>query len=506
MAVIEISNSPLQSANDSVHKRFKGVMVDGHIYDTSNSCYPATTSAYTITITDCIASDTVYIEHNAAIIQALHGKVSYDIRLVPVIGRNTIQAIVNGIRSNLLSFSTDELQALIYPMVLSIRDAEVELRQAWANGYLNTGVTVDTDGDLLDPTAEALADSWGSYLGVNRLSGHTASEYMAMLQTMVGVYQRGAVAQSLLDVVEAASGGEATGNVVMKMAQVARPHTTKFPRVYKATGGTVDLEIFPQKVKLGNRLYNVGYQSGLTLTTTVKDSINHTGETSIYVTSEAVAHADGRGNLVAYASTATPVDAVVQITRTFLVGEILSDDTGDVTSFIGEKYIILDRTPISIDSLTVSGYNFTSSCHIIPDAEGNATSIIGLGTRLDLVLLGFTLTYSAIHSGSLHIARIFCNVGATTAPTSITAIHSSTRVGLGAINLSEVGYKKSFVLFGQKPSSDFTDEEIGWLSNPLSNVAPVGARGYLMLKMASPETQPSLDLFHMQGFSSYGEI
>lgn len=512
MAVtLYISTSPLNSAGDAVHRRYKAEIVDELVYDTEPACYPATTSSYTFGISGVTAADTVLVTHNGESVQTLQGNTGYTFKLYPIIGPNTVEAVVGAARSAVM-FTTDELHAMVYPVVRGIRRAEAVLHQSWADSFLTEALVPGVDGRALEPSGAGLRSSWGTYLQVFRLSGHTVSQYIAMLQTALRVYRRGAVAASIEDSVVAASGSGATDNPVFRLGVVARAFNTKWPRLWTWITGatTTTLEVFPQKVEIGSRSYNVP-RSLITLTSTRPDLGAGTGDTRLWLTPGINGGLDSNGNIVVQQSTGTPADGGQTTIETISSGGVMTDTDGTITGLEGQKYVILNYIPSALTFVVSSShpqYALTNGCQTIEDADGNPTAVLALGTRLDIFTGNTSVVYIHDNRDTRLLARIVCAIGGTPVPTDINEIRGPSRVGFGAIHLTEVGSRKRFVILGQKDSgADFTSEEKAWAYRVINELSPLGADGFLLFQeAAAPAVPPSADLYHLEGFAYYGAI
>jgi len=276
-----VEASPLNSFDNPEHRRFKQKMVDANVYDYSVQAYPMTTSALTMSVSGCTADEITQVYHNGAIVQTLQNNATYIFKLKPVVGRNVVNAICGGVNSNQIIFSADLLHTMVYAIPWVIEEYDNELRQAWANGFLAENVVSGLSGGTLSPTQQSLVDTWGEWLGVPRLTGWTVSQYIVALRSILGIYQRGATVQSMRDIAIALGDISGETTAVVPMRQIHATATEIMPRVFgcqDSFGDVTQLTVYPTKVKMGNRWYNVGYQSGVTIPATTNRMLDATGE------------------------------------------------------------------------------------------------------------------------------------------------------------------------------------------------------------------------------------
>ncbi|GAG61424.1 unnamed protein product, partial [marine sediment metagenome] len=258
-------------------------MVDKNVYDTSDGCYPATTSAYTFGVSGATIAPKVVVVHNDQEVQSLLGSTSYSFKLAPVLGRNSVQVRQGGTQSNELVFTTDDLQTMVFALPKMLRDREDEVRQAWANGYLSSGNVQSANNVNLIPTMKALIDTWGDWLNAPRISGHTETQYLATLNALLGIYQRGPTMQSMADVGIIVGDTEQTGSTVFRLFDLLGTISDKQPLVY-GTGAT-GITIYPGKVSVDNRMYNVQYTGNIVISglSSQSDMTAKTGELFVIV-------------------------------------------------------------------------------------------------------------------------------------------------------------------------------------------------------------------------------
>ena len=478
--------------------------MDRNVYDTSNNTYPAMTSGITFSITGATATEPVTVYLNDNPVQVLRNKTSYSFKLIPAIGRNSVQAKSASETSEVTTFSTDLLHTLIYALPRVLGQCEDAIRQSWANGYLSTQVVTNAAGTYILPTAKSLAETWGAWLRVSRLSGSTTAEFVNMLQTVLKIYQQGAVLKSLEDTPVAAN---ATGATAAMRSLMWRSFASTSSRPYvDATGATnVKLIIPPSKVALGNRLYNVA-RSNPTLYS--MDVSGATGNCFVYL--EPSSGTTGGTIYEVSISVGDPQDKLATYTETFAASAVQTDTEGKITGLENEKYVILQRVPTTLTSVTdlAGKYGLTGCSRIISGGTDLPTALIDLGTRMDasdVVPNGFTVTYQAPLREIMVLCRVVAS-GITYNITNILELRGPQYLGAGAVNCTVQDALNSYLLFTGK-SGGMTAEEKSWTKTFLEQLSPLGSQGYLFVNRTSgTPLAKDLDSYHRPGYTYGGEI
>lgn len=487
---VQIADSPLQSAGDAVNQKFKENMVDGNVYDTRPAVYPASTSGYTMQVSGATADQTVEVFHNGEVTQSLIGKETYTFTLFPANGSNSIYAVQGSDQSNQILFTADNLQALVWSYSQVFRDRENELRQAWADGYLSSATPVsDTSGNTLSPTVQSLVNTWGDWLDLLRISGQTTVQYINALQTILEIYQQGAVVRSLTDVGEMLGDTSGTGSTAIRVIDMADTMGIPVPYVYVDSGTTI--KIYPGKVLLDNKMFNVAYITGVTVSEADPDQTLGSGETFVILNPSG-----GTEAIVPVTSTGEPGVAVIEYLQQFTSSQIQTDIDGDITGMIDGKFVILDRIPMSITASTGSSLELSGSSRILVDYRDKDTPVVDLGTRLDVddIVTGdnVQLTYTALQGDVLRLARIISEIEPTsTTVTAITDIRMFQRPSSGALGLPSGRSKRAYGLFLTRPQDQglHTLDEKNFAQTILQRISPFGAQGRLFFNR-SPWADP----------------
>lgn len=496
--VLWISGSPLSSAGDQVHRRYKVKMIDKNIYDTSNGCYPATTSAYTFGVSGATLGSNVVIMHNGQAVQNLGGSIAYSFKLTPMIGRNSIQARQGSVQSNEIIFTTDNLQTLIFPLPKMLRDREDETRQAWANGYLSTGIVQSANKVNLIPSMKALVDTWGDWLNAPRISGYTETQYLAALNALLAIYQRGATMQSMADVGIIVGDTEKTGSTIFRLFDLVGTIGVKQPLVYGtgATGAT----IYPGKVSVDNRMYNVPYLGNVIISglSSVSDVAAKQGEIFVIV-DPSVGGLNSSGTVTPTITTGEPKTVQTDYVEYITTGRVINDPWGEITGMDDGKYLVLERVPTALVNVSGSPYNLSGSSKIVEDYRNRKTAVISLGTRLDATTLitgaNIAVTYRAIRRDIKVLARIIGTL-ATSSNTIIliTDVRNPSRPSHGALNVPSGRFKRTCSIFIKRPDSKglHTLSEKDFADRVLRKIVPVGSQSFLYFNRT-----PSIDPFYV---------
>ncbi len=483
--ILYISGSPLSSAGDKVHRRYKGRIVDKNVYDTSDGCYPAVTSAYTFAITGASDSSVVIVAHNGQDVQSLNGKTSYTFKLTPILGRNSVQARQGSVKSNEIGFTTDNLQTLIFPLPKVLRDREDEVRQAWANGYLSTGVVQSANSVNLIPSMKALVDTWGEWLSAPRISGYTETQYLAALNALLGIYQRGATMQSMADIGIMVGDTEETGSTVFRLFDLVGTIGSRQPLVYGtgATGATV----YAGKVFVDNRMYNVPFTGNIVISglSSVSDVAAKRGELFVIV-DPSVGGLNSSGTVTPTITTGEPKTVQTDYIDYITTGRVINDPYGEVTGMDDGKYLVLERAPTRLINVSGSPYNLSGSSRIVEDYRDRKTAVIDLGTRLDATTFitgtDIAIVYQAIRRDIKVLARIVGTL-ATSSNTMIliTDIRNSSRPGHGALNVPSGRFKRTASIFLKRPDAEglHTLSEKDFANRVLQKIVPVGSQSFL---------------------------
>jgi len=500
---LQITSTPLDFMSNTVLADYKQVVVNSDIYDLGDGVYPAVTSGLTVSITGATTSQVVQVIHNDETIYALSGMTGYTVTVFPVLGQNTLHVVAGTDRSNTLTFTADNLQTLIYPLVAVLRDRKEEILQAWANGYLSTAVVNSTYGGTLSPDPAALAKLWGEALGAPRISTQTSAAFVAALRAVIRIYQQGAVIKSLEDIGEAAGG---TGGTVVPNRIAMRSFTALTPRVHvNTTGGSTGVTVFPAKVALGNRQYNVAYQDLLNLA--VPGNVVGTGDTGttwVVLDPSADGSSGATGTLYAVSVTGEPGVTLVTYEDTFSQSEIMTDTGGTITGLENGKYVMLERPASEVTAVSGSEYSFCGSTRVILDDRDKHTAVLDLGTRLPvtgITTTGLTVQYMAPRGPVMILARAVVTVSGDTI-TGITELHSPTTPSLGAVHVEDLRQRIGYNLYLE--SSGFTGEEKAWALTLAQKIGPADGQGRLLVSSTGGGGYP--DVYHLSGFDYYGDI
>lgn len=598
-----IASSPYGTATSKVLRKYKGEVVDSHVYDTGDSTYPGSTSGYSIGVSGVTTDQQVEVLHNAEVAYTLQGRSNYMLPIPPVVGDNIIQARVGTELSNTIRFSTDNLYTLVYPQVSVLESEEERVRQAWADGYLATGVTNDSRGNALNPALRSLIDTWGEWLGAPRVSGFTAAEYVTLLQSVLGIHQRGPHEQSLVDAanllgttgssfmrlldqistmveprprviqgsneceVDQASGWDLTNwgasvgvtavtptyfftsgtAVVWKDLglTVGKTYRIKFDcivtgttttlrggsgnpvirtgvttgyydEMWVAENGTLDilidgegaikvlslevyevpeLVVYPGKVRMDNRWFNVSYTDGIVLSAqTDHDYTEARGEVFVVLDPGKISSS---GDLVPTITTGEPAQIEAVYTEYLTSGRVQTDTTGGVTGVISGKYITLERPPNQILQISGSPYVLLGSCRIVKGFRDQNSCIVDLGTResIERIFTGGTqlrVDYTATRHNYMVLARVICNTESTSNTiVSVAEIHSPNRPGYGMVGVPTSRYHRSYSLMVSR-SVDYgmyNTPEKKFVQVVVPKLAPIGAPGHLFFTQ-SPWEDP----------------
>ncbi len=502
--VVWISESPLSSAGDQVHRRYKVKMIDKNVYDTSEGCYPATSSAYTFNVSGATLGSNVVITHNGQAVQNLGGLTAYSFRLAPVIGRNSVQAVQGAVQSNEVIFTTDDLQTLVFPLPKMLRDREDETRQAWANGYLSTGVVQSANSVNLTPSMQALIRTWGDWLNAPRVSGYTETQYLAALNALLGIYQRGATMQSMADVGIIVGDTEKTGSTVFRLFDLVGTIGVKQPLVY-GTGAT-GVTIYPGKTFVDNRMYNVPFTGNVPISglSAVSDVAAKTGEIFVIV-DPSVGGLNSSGNVKPTITTGEPKTVQTDYIEYITTGRVINDPYGEVTGMDDGKYLVLERVPTTLVNVSGSPYNISGSNKIVLDYRNRNTAVVNLGTRLAastfITGTNIAFVYRAIRRDIKVLARVVGTL-ATSANTMIliTDVRNPSRPSHGAINVPSGRFKRSCSIFIKRPNSAglHTLSEKDFADRVLQKTVPVGSQSFLYFNRT-----PSIDPFYVDSLYGY---
>lgn len=504
--VLVMASTPLGVHTNAMYRRFKRNMVDGDVYDIGDMTYPAMTSGVTFTVTGASASgSSVQILHNGVLAHTLVGRTGYTFTIKPAIGRNVVQAVQGSDRTPTIDFVTDQLHTLIYPLARVLGQREEEIRQAWANGYLDTDAVNDANGNPLSPTAASLSQSWAEYLDVPRISTQTVEEFVQSIQAVLQIYQQGAVVQSLEDSGQAAGGdsGELVPNRVTfpGVANVV-PHV----QAYHVTPGDTSnaVSVFPGQVRMNNRLYNVAYVEQLTLNQSTAPATGGTGSTWVVLDPTDDASGASTGTLTPVVTGSEPRYITTTYEETFSTSEILEDTDGSITGMVGGKYIILERPAISISDITGATLSLSGASRVVQDSRDQNTCVVDLGTRMAVTAItssSIMVQYTAPRSEVIVLARVVVS-GSGNTVTDIEDVRSSAVIGQGGIYQDSDTTNRGYRLYLTK-AAGFTDEEKAWAMRLIRKTSPAAAGGLLFFNEAG---YGDLDIYHDSGYQYYGVI
>ena len=604
-----VESSPFRIVGSEVQRRYKRYIVDEHVYDCGDHTYPSSTSGYSIGVSGVTASQLVEVLHNGEVVQTLSGRSSYIIPIVANIGDNSIQARSNGDLSNLIRFSTDNIQTVIYPYVEVLESEEERVRQAWANGFLATGEVADSRGGVLDPSLKSLIETWGEWLNAPRVSGYTASEYIELLRVVLGILQRGAHEQSLIDVGDLLG---TSGSSFHRLTDQVHTMGKILPRVFQGdnqcgsdlfsgwdfahnwvttgdvlvlgsagfsttglggmyvdksefgletgkpyrlrvtlgvTGGTVTistngsnvlsgagsgfyeslfnyvgddfyimlsasgsveissmqlyeipvLTVYPGKIWLDNRAYNIPYTTIMLSGDTDTDQTAQLGELFVLVDPGV---GEVNGSLTPIILTGEPSPYSRQYLETITSGRVQTDTTGGITGIINGKYVELERVPVSITRITGSSLILGAQCsRILPGHREQNSAVVDLGTRVSLDVLfsgttGIGIVYRARPKPYVRLARVVCNLESTSNTVmSLSKICSSNRPSYGAINIPIERFYRTFCLLVERLVAEgaYTLPEKRFIQSVVGQLAPVGGMGHLFFSQRPWEDPYWLD-------------
>ena len=485
---LSISSSPLDYVDNPVFRKFKRAVVDGNVYDTGDDTYPITTSGITMQVSGASPSILTTIYVNDAQVFSFNGATAYTFQITPASGRNSIQARQGSARSNLIEFTGDLLYTLVYALVKVLRDREDEVRQAWANGYLSNSVVQDTYSNSLQPTGRFMAANWAEWLGAKRISGHTESQFLTMLQTVLRVRQQGPVVRSLEEVAVAAGG--VTGTAISRQFWW-KSFISNAGRVKRSEIDKLTLMHFPAKLFIGNRFYNLGYGNHV-----VTSDEYHW----IYVDKSEIAGRLGIKDALSEPQAST--EAVMEVITT---GSVQTDTTGEITGFVDGKYVILERAPRRLLSVVQSGpIAVSGSSRIVLDDRLNNTAVIDLGTRLSVDNFGtLTIQYEIPYNEIQVLAKLTVGKDGETA-TAILNIESPQRLGNGARLSSLINAFTTYDLFMDNNGVEFTTDQINWMLAFLRELNHPAALGFLLTDKPGDVFMPYM--YHCDGYEYQGAV
>jgi len=492
--IIWIDSAPLDSAADKVHQRYKDVIVDKNVYETSAGCYPATDPGYTFGVSGVTANQQVQVVHNGESIQSLIGQSSYRFSIVPMVGRNSVYAEQGGVQSNQLVFTTDLLQTMVFPLPKMLRDREDEVRQGWADSYLSTGNVSSANSVAMVPSMRALLNTWGTWLDAPNISGYTRTQYITLLQTVLDIYQRGAVAKSMSDVGSAIGDTSGTGSSVFELFDEMSTVGANQPLVY-GSGGT-GVTITAGKVHFDNRSFNVSFAEHVPVTGgSISNQVEASGDVFVVV-DLALSGVNTSGTVTPVVTTSSPSVVMANFFEEFDSSRIQTDADGVVTGLIDGKYVILNRVPLEILSVSGSPYLLSGGSRVLLDSRDRKTACVDLGTRVsvDELVTGSTIdiTYRALRKNVKVLSRVVCALESTANTiTGITDIRNLSRPSHGALYSPSGRFKRSFLVMLSRDDDlgPHTESEKEFAKSVLRKNSPVGSQGYVYFNR-TPELDP----------------